>query len=72
MALMRFDPSWGHKNPYPCTVHAWRACRPGLHWHFNPWTGKHRDARDVKSDPFGLLIVPPGEELVPAAAGEMS
>lgn len=28
---------------------------------FNPWTGQRRDAKDVGSDPFGLLIVPPTE-----------
>jgi len=26
----------------------------------NPWTGEARDARDVESDPKGLLIIPPG------------
>jgi hypothetical protein len=27
---------------------------------FNPYTGEPRDARDVQSDPQGILIVPPG------------
>lgn len=28
---------------------------------FNPYTGEPRDARDVASDPHGILIVPPGK-----------
>jgi len=27
---------------------------------FNPYTGDPRDVRDVRSDPQGILIVPPG------------
>lgn len=30
---------------------------------YNPYTGEKRDLRDVVSDPQGLLIVAPGEEL---------
>lgn len=30
---------------------------------FNPFTGEPRDARDVQSDPQGVLIVPPGARL---------
>jgi hypothetical protein len=26
---------------------------------FNPYTGQARDARDIESDPYGVLIVPP-------------
>jgi len=35
---------------------------------FNPYTGAPRDARDVQSDPQGILIVPPGA-LISAAQG---
>lgn len=28
---------------------------------FNPYTGEPRDVRDVRSDPQGILIVPPGK-----------
>lgn len=34
---------------------------------FNPYTGEPRDARDVQSDPQGILIVPPGKVSVLAA-----
>ncbi|TYK74308.1 hypothetical protein FSY45_19275 [Comamonas sp. Z1] len=30
---------------------------------FNPYTGEPRDARDIASDPKGMLIVPPGAQL---------
>lgn len=33
---------------------------------FSPYTGEPRDARDIASDPQGLLIVQPGAPLVPA------
>jgi hypothetical protein len=36
-------------------------------WAFNPWTGTRRLDSDIKSDPTGLLILPPGEELLAAA-----
>lgn len=36
---------------------------PQYEWRFDPWTGGARDARDIKSDPYGLLIVPPGENI---------
>ena len=29
----------------------------------NPYTGAERDPRDIESDPFGTLIIAPGEEL---------
>lgn len=32
-------------------------------WDYNPWSGKLRDIRDIKSDPQGLLILPPGERI---------
>ena len=31
---------------------------------FCPYTGEPRDARDIRSDPQGVLIVPPGADLV--------
>lgn len=34
---------------------------------FNPYTGEPRDARDIASDPQGILIVQPGAPLRPAA-----
>lgn len=62
--LMKFDPATGSEKPYPSHAEQWR------HWHgkatawlFNPWTGERRNAGDVGSDAFGLLIQPPGEPL---------
>jgi hypothetical protein len=37
----------------------------GCEWRFDPWAGRKRDARDIASDPFGLLIMAPGEQLPP-------
>lgn len=34
---------------------------------FSPYTGEPRDARDIASDPQGVLIVPPGADLLAAA-----
>jgi len=43
---------------------------------FSPYTGEPRDARDIQSDPQGMLIVPPGAELAayvtPAQRAEAS
>lgn len=35
-------------------------------WDFNPWTGEQRSGNDIESDPWGKLIVPPGEEVTAA------
>jgi len=37
---------------------------------FNPYSGEPRDARDVQSDPQGILIVPPGKVEMLAAQPE--
>lgn len=34
---------------------------------FSPYTGEPRDARDIASDPRGILIVPPGAALAAQA-----
>lgn len=56
--LMRFDPASGREKPYPSHAEQWRKYHGKSAFLYNPWTGKKRDARDVGSDPFGLLIVP--------------
>jgi hypothetical protein len=62
-ALMHFDPATCEQRPYPSHAAQWRKhCGPTA-WLFNPWTGDRRDARDVGSDCFGHLILPPGEPL---------
>lgn len=61
--LMHFDPATCEHRPYPSHAAQWREhCGP-IAWLFNPWTGDRRDARDVGSDCFGHLIVPPDERL---------
>lgn len=62
---LQFDPING--DPLPAD----NSARPadyrlrGLVWKFNPWTGCARDPLDVKSDPHGLTILPPGALLRP-------
>jgi len=34
-----------------------------MKWKFNPWTGTSRDERDIASDPYGVLIVPPSAQI---------
>jgi hypothetical protein len=53
--LMLFDPATGEEKPYPSHAEQWRKYHGECAWLFNPWTGVRRDARDVGSDPFGLL-----------------
>lgn len=36
---------------------------------FDPYTGEPRDARDIASDPQGVLIVPPGAAIQPVREG---
>lgn len=65
--LMRFDPATGWSNPYPSHAQQWREFNGKYAWLFNPWNGERRCAGDVGDDPFGLLILPPGEPLYAAA-----
>lgn len=58
-ALMKFDPATGESRPYPSHADQWRKWHGRVAWIFNPWTGERRNAHDVGSDPFGILIVPP-------------
>lgn len=60
--LMKFCPATRTPQPYPSHAEQWRKYHgKETAWLFNPWTGEQRDARDVGSDTFGHLIVPPGE-----------
>lgn len=62
--LMKFDSATGEPNPYPSHADQWRDWHgKATAWLFNPWTGTRRDAGDVGSDTFGMLILPPGEPL---------
>ncbi len=65
--LMRFDPATGFDKPYPSHADQWREFHgKAMAWLFNPWTGGRRNAGDVGTDTFGLLILPPGEPLIAA------
>ena len=63
-SLMKFDPATRESMPYPSHAAQWRYYHGKLAWLYNPWTGNQRGAGDVGSDPFGMLILPPGEPLV--------
>lgn len=61
-SLIKFDPATGDPHPYPSHAGQWREWHgQATAWLFNPWTGDRRNAGDVGSDTFGLLIIPPGE-----------
>jgi hypothetical protein len=64
--LMRFDPANGTEQPYPSHAQQWRNFHGKYAWLFNPWSGERRSAGDVGDDPFGLLILPPGEPIYAA------
>lgn len=69
--LMVYDPATGDRRPYPSHAEQWRAFHgSSTAWLFNPWTGARRDARDVGSDVYGFLILPPDEDAIPLA-GEL-
>jgi hypothetical protein len=67
--LMIVDPGYGTDRPYPSQAAQWReynGCdgKCAVAWLYNPWTKNIRNPMDVASDPFGHLIVPPGESIV--------
>lgn len=65
--LMKFDPAIGTERPYPSHAAQWREYHGNAAWLFNPWSGERRFAGDVGVDPFGRLIMPPGEPLFAAS-----
>lgn len=80
-APMDFDPLKGGRVPpnYSRVAADWRpeAGTPtdiaaSLVWRFDPWAGTSRDARDIASDPFGLLIVAPNGRLQAAVTERKS
>ncbi len=66
--LMKFDPATGAEKPYPSHAEQWRKYHGAEAWLFNPWTGTRRQAGDVGTDVFGLLVLPPGEPLYASSA----
>ena len=62
-SLMLYDPATNEPHPYPSQAAQWRTFNGLKAWLYNPWTGTQRNAEDVGSDPTGLLILPPGENL---------
>lgn len=61
-SLMLFDPATCKPEPYPSHAKQYRKWHGTVAWLYNPWTGKHRDPRDIGSDVNGLAIVPPDED----------
>lgn len=61
--LMKFDPETGDARPYPSRADDWRKYHGPVAWLYNPWSGEKRDARDIGTDVYGVLIIPQGETL---------
>lgn len=59
MSLLKFDPATGTEAPYPSHPDQYRRFHGQVAWVFNPYTGTRRDALDIGSDTFGLLIEAP-------------
>jgi hypothetical protein len=55
-ASMIYDPVTGQNNPRPVSAADYREYHGLVAWLYNPWTGKHRDPRDIGSDVQGRLI----------------
>lgn len=47
------------------SAESYRDKNPRVLWRFNPWTGERRSNGDMRSDPQGHAILPPGESLTP-------
>lgn len=66
---VQFNPFTGRRaSVRGRTASLWRDMLPGLTWHYNPWTGVRRQPADIASDPTGLLLVAPGDD-VPTSNG---
>lgn len=59
MSLLKFDPATGTESPYPSHPEQYRKFHGQVAWVFNPFTGKQRDAHDIGTDTFGLMIEAP-------------
>lgn len=62
-SLMKFHPGYGEEwrlPPHMWTADEWRLAYQEQ-WTHDPWTGQRRHMSDIKRDPRGALIVPPGE-----------
>ncbi|WP_088158138.1 hypothetical protein [Achromobacter xylosoxidans] len=63
---VKFNPFTGrYASVRGRSARLWRDMLPSLTWLYNPWTGAARHPADVESDPTGLLLVAPGEEIQP-------
>ena len=71
MSLLKFDPASGTENPYPSHPEQYRKFHGQVAWVFNPFTGVRRDARDIGSDTFGMLIEAPAANDVGAALAKL-
>jgi hypothetical protein len=72
-SVMKYDPATGVPCPYPSHAEQWRVWHGKMvAWLYNPWTGSLRLAGDVGTDPYGQLILPPGEQLCAGVDKERS
>ncbi|MBB5503242.1 hypothetical protein [Paraburkholderia sp. MM5384-R2] len=60
---MIFCPATGKRGVVPEVAAAWRDYHRHTVWSFNPWTGANRTLPDIQEDPYGRLLLPPGEKL---------
>jgi ATP-dependent protease HslVU (ClpYQ) peptidase subunit len=58
---MIFDPATGLGIIGINIADEYRKWHGNKAWLYNPWTGEPRDPRDIASNVFGQLIIPPGE-----------
>jgi hypothetical protein len=59
---MKYNPITGGVCTYDISNAArFRERFPGKNWRYNPWTGSVRHTQHLVIDPYGLLIIPPGE-----------
>ncbi len=58
---MIFCPATGKRGVVPGVAAAWRDYHRHTVWSFNPWTGAMRTLPEVAEDPYGRLLLPPGE-----------
>lgn len=68
MTLMKHSPSSGlayHGMAAPLASR-YRQDNPTVTWYFDPWTGLQRREGDIRKDPYGHAITPPGEQPRPS------
>ncbi|MGI4846818.1 MAG: dATP/dGTP diphosphohydrolase domain-containing protein [Janthinobacterium lividum] len=71
---LRYGPTEGPLRWFKSIVTAkeFRLTYPAAPWTRNPWSGEDRQLSDIDTDPYGLLIVPPGEDVAAAPPRNVS